>query len=253
VVREATEADAGALADLLTQLGYPTTPEQARSRLQRILPDAAWATLLFEERGRILGFGGIRVSASYEHDTPVAQIVAMVIDAGMRRHGVGAELVAALERRAASMGAAKIVVTSANRRADAHAFYEKLGYARTGLRFGKELCIVLLGLALVAGSSCLGGHRSLHVRGKIQPASLQCQLVVLDSSNQALCNLPISGEFDQEVVLLPPFFSPIQIDVRCSGLVAVSKRLPNRFTKEVDLGIIVSTSASRRSRAQTRC
>jgi GNAT superfamily N-acetyltransferase len=107
--------------------------------LQRILPDAAWATLLCEEKGRILGFGGIQVSASYEHDTPVARIVAMVVDANARRRGVGAQLVAELERRAASTGAKKIVVTSAMRRADAHAFYETLGYARTGLRFGKDL------------------------------------------------------------------------------------------------------------------
>ena len=139
MIREATEADAGALADLLTQLGYPTTLEQARARLQRILPDPAWATLLFEERGRVLGFGGIQVCASYEHDTSVARIVAMVVDAAVRRRGVGAELVAALERRAVTMGAGKIVVTSAMRREDAHAFYEKLGYGRTGLRFGKAL------------------------------------------------------------------------------------------------------------------
>jgi GNAT superfamily N-acetyltransferase len=139
VIREATEDDAEALADLLTQLGYPTTPEQAAARLGRILPDRAWTTLLVEEDGRVLGFGGIQVSPSYEHDTPVAKIVAMVVDASARRRGVGAELVSALEGRAAAAGAGKIVVTSASRRADAHAFYEKLGYARTGLRFGKEL------------------------------------------------------------------------------------------------------------------
>ena len=139
MVRAATEGDADALAELLTQLGYPTTPDQAAARLGRILPDPAWATLLVEENGRVLAFGGIQVSASYEHDTPVAKIVAMVVDASARRRGVGAELVFALERHAAAAGAGKIVVTSANRRADAHAFYEKLGYARTGLRFGKEL------------------------------------------------------------------------------------------------------------------
>jgi len=139
VIRGAAEEDAPAVADLLTQLGYPTSAEQARLRLATILPDPTWATLVFEDLGRMLAFGGIQVSASYEHDTPVARIVAMVVDETARRRGVGGELVAALERRAASMGARKIVVTSASRRADAHAFYEKLGYARTGMRFGKEL------------------------------------------------------------------------------------------------------------------
>lgn len=139
MIRGAAEEDAPAVADLLTQLGYPTSAEQARLRLATILPDPTWATLVFEDLGRMLAFGGIQVSASYEHDTPVARIVAMVVDETARRRGVGGELVAALERRAASMGARKIVVTSASRRADAHAFYEKLGYARTGMRFGKEL------------------------------------------------------------------------------------------------------------------
>jgi GNAT superfamily N-acetyltransferase len=139
VVREATEADAAPVADLLTQLGYPTTPEQAGPRLRRIFSDPAWATLLWEDEGRVLGFGGLQICASYEHDTPVAKIVALVVDGSVRRRGVGAGLVAALEHRAASMGAKKIVVNSAMHRADAHAFYGKLGYGRTGLRFGKEL------------------------------------------------------------------------------------------------------------------
>jgi N-acetylglutamate synthase-like GNAT family acetyltransferase len=139
VIRDATEADAASLADLLTQLGYPSTPEQTGVRLRRILLDPAWATLLWEDEGKVFGFGGIQVCASYEHDTPVVKIVALVVDARVRRRGVGAELVAALEQRAAASGAKKVVVNSALHRADAHAFYEKLGYARTGLRFGKDL------------------------------------------------------------------------------------------------------------------
>lgn len=141
MLRAATESDAPAVADLLTQLGYATTPAQAAARLRAVLDHADWVTLVAEEEGQILGFGGIQVSASYEHDTPVARIVAMVVDAGARRRGVGAELVRALERRAAAAGAGKIVVTSATRRADAHAFYEKLGYERTGLRFGKSVVL----------------------------------------------------------------------------------------------------------------
>ena len=139
MLREATAADAPAIADLLTQLGYPTTEAQAAARLGRILPAPDWVTLLVEEDGRVLGFGGLQVSASYEHDTPVARIVAMVVDEAARRKGIGAALVRALEARATDMGAGKIVVTSASRRADAHAFYEKLGYERTGLRFGRGL------------------------------------------------------------------------------------------------------------------
>jgi predicted N-acetyltransferase YhbS len=110
LLRAATESDAPAVADLLTQLGYATTPAQAAARLRAVLDHADWVTLVAEE-------------------------------GAAPRRGVGAELVRALERRAAAAGAGKIVVTSATRRADAHAFYEKLGYERTGLRFGKSVVL----------------------------------------------------------------------------------------------------------------
>ena len=134
-MREATAADAAAIADLLTQLGYPTTEAQAVRRLARILPARDWVTLVAEEAGRILGFGGLQLSVSYEHDTPGARIVALVVDEAERRKGIGEAIVRALEQRALAMQARRIAVNSATHRADAHAFYEKLGYDRTGLRF----------------------------------------------------------------------------------------------------------------------
>ena len=138
-VREAGLDDAAAIAGLLTQLGYSTTPAQAAERLASVIDRADHVSLVAEEDGAVVGFAGLRVSPSYEHDTPVAQVVAMVVDASARGRGVGERLLAAIERRAAATGAGKIVVTSATHRDGAHRFYEARGYTRTGLRFGKEL------------------------------------------------------------------------------------------------------------------
>jgi GNAT superfamily N-acetyltransferase len=138
-LREATPADAPAIADLVTQLGYPSTEAQAARRLEQILSNPEWVTLVAEEAGQVLGFGGLQRTLSYEHDGPVAKIVALVVDQGARRQGVGEAIVRGLERRAVGMGVSRMAVNSANHRADAHAFYEKLGYARTGVRFARVL------------------------------------------------------------------------------------------------------------------
>ena len=60
----------------------------------------------------------------YEIDAPYGQIMAMVVSATHRRQGVGVLLIDAAESHFVERGAAVSIVTSHNRRADAHAFYE---------------------------------------------------------------------------------------------------------------------------------
>jgi len=43
-----------------------------------------------------------------------------------------------VEHWARSRGCHRIVVTTALKRAEAHAFYERLGYRHTGRRYGKD-------------------------------------------------------------------------------------------------------------------
>ena len=60
----------------------------------------------------------------YEIDDRYGQIMALVVSETHRRQGVGALLVAGGRIPLVERGAAVSIVTSANRRADAHAFYE---------------------------------------------------------------------------------------------------------------------------------
>jgi GNAT superfamily N-acetyltransferase len=138
-LRPARVEDAAAIARLLTQLGYAATEAQTTKRLASILGRPDWMTLVAEAEAEVVGFAGLQVAPAYTEDAPVARIVTMVVDERYRGRGIGATLVGALEARAMAMGAGKIVVASALHRAEAHAFYENLGYARTGLRFGKGL------------------------------------------------------------------------------------------------------------------
>ena len=65
--------------------------------------------------------------------------MALVVSGTHRRQGVGVRLVEAAESHFIERGAAVSIVTSANRRADAHAFYERHGYTFDGRRYKKAL------------------------------------------------------------------------------------------------------------------
>jgi GNAT superfamily N-acetyltransferase len=138
-IRNATISDAPALAELITQLGYPTTPAQMQTRLPPLLVEPVNGTLVAELGGRVVGMIGLRIDRAHEYDGVQGRILALVVDASARGNGIGTALVAAGERWAAERGAGKIVVTTAKHRERTHEFYRALQYDFTGLRFGKVL------------------------------------------------------------------------------------------------------------------
>jgi GNAT superfamily N-acetyltransferase len=138
-VRTATPADAEPLAALMTELGYPTTPEQMSARLTRILADDDYRTFVADGGGTLVGALGTRTGPLYELDEPYGQIMVLVIADGSRRTGTGGLLLGAAEAHFVARGVRFGVVTSANHRAEAHAFYEKHGYTFDGRRYKKPL------------------------------------------------------------------------------------------------------------------
>ncbi len=111
----------------MSELGYPTSAQQMAVRLTSIHADTTYRTLVAcaDERTR-----------RHRHqnrpdaiDGLYGQIMALVVTETHRRDGVGGRLVEAAESHFAEQGAAVAIVTSAHRRADAHAFYENHGYA----------------------------------------------------------------------------------------------------------------------------
>jgi GNAT superfamily N-acetyltransferase len=129
-IRPATPADSAAVADLATQLGYPTTPEQAAARLRDLATRPENDILAAEADGVVIGW--IQVAGAYRVDSePYAEIAALVVDAAHRGGGIGAELVAAAEDWAVRHGFRTLRVRSNVVRERTHAFYERLGFART--------------------------------------------------------------------------------------------------------------------------
>jgi len=138
-IRSATLADSEPLARLMTELGYPTSSRQMEQRLTSIFGDGGYRTFVACDGDAIVGIAGTRIGPLYELDDPYGQIMALVVSGTHRRQGVGVRLVQAAESYFLERGAIVAIVTSANRRADAHAFYERRGYAFDGRRYKKAL------------------------------------------------------------------------------------------------------------------
>jgi predicted N-acetyltransferase YhbS len=138
-IRDAAGADSAQIARLVTELGYPTSAAQMQRRLQAILQDRDYDTLVACDGNQVVGFIGTRLGSLYEDDERCGQIMALAVTAGHRRRGVGRALVAAAEARLLGRGIRLVVVTSGNHRADAHAFYESGGYTFTGRRYKKAI------------------------------------------------------------------------------------------------------------------
>ena len=138
-IRHATVTDAEKIAQLVTGLGYPTSPGQMSTRLEAVLADGDYSTLVAAAGERIVGFIGTRVGPLYESNDRYGQIMALAVASDHQRRGIGRTLMEAAEAILVGRGARVLIVHSGNHRADAHAFYEKNGYAFTARRYKKSV------------------------------------------------------------------------------------------------------------------
>lgn len=132
-------ADSVAIANLVTDLGYPTSPRQMEVRLQSILADSSYATFVAVAGPGVVGFVGLHVGPLYESDSRYGQIMAIAVSRDHRRMGIGRRLMELAEETMIEMGGQIFVLGSGNQRTDAHFFYEALGYEFTGRRYKKSV------------------------------------------------------------------------------------------------------------------
>jgi N-acetylglutamate synthase-like GNAT family acetyltransferase len=138
-LRSAARADAGAIASLLGELGYPSGAEAMATRLGRMLSREDQSILIADDDSGVLGLLALHIFPMLEYDCDAALITALVITERARGMGVGRALVNRAAELARAAGARRFLVTTHNRRAGAHAFYERLGFEFTGRRYVKEL------------------------------------------------------------------------------------------------------------------
>ncbi len=92
--------------------------------------DSADHVVAFDERGRCVGTGRI-----VRMDARTAQVGRMAVAKDVRKSGIGALVLEALERMAAMRGLTDVVVAS---QLPAEAFYKNRGFARQGEVFSDQ-------------------------------------------------------------------------------------------------------------------
>jgi GNAT superfamily N-acetyltransferase len=138
-IRPATEDDAPELSRLLTALGHPTTVAAITTHWAEWAGAGNSALVAGRSDGTVAGMATLHRMLVLHRPKPVGRITALVVDAPDRGQGIGRALVAAAEAALAAAGCGLLEITSNVRRTDAHAFYERLGYERTSVRFAKTL------------------------------------------------------------------------------------------------------------------
>jgi ribosomal protein S18 acetylase RimI-like enzyme len=136
-VRPARPADCEAIAALVRDLGFDSSPEAIGERLAALRK--ARETPLVAERGEVIGVLAWHVTPVLHRPRPVGRITMMVVADGERRRGVGRALVEAACEEMRSKGCGLIEVTSNVDLSGAHGFYRRLAFERTSYRFAKAL------------------------------------------------------------------------------------------------------------------
>lgn len=138
-VREASPDDAPQLAPLLGELGYPVDANELVKRMRRMLERHDQKVLVAERDEQALGLLALHVFPVLAYDRDLAMIMALVVTQQARGLGVGRALVDRAEAIGRSLGASRLMVTTHVRRADAHSFYERLGFEFTGRRYVRPI------------------------------------------------------------------------------------------------------------------
>ena len=129
-IRPARLGDAGQIADLCGQLGYPASEMQMQQRLAAVLGDHRHAVYVAEGEGaHLVGWLHVYVPWLLMLEGR-AEIGGLVVDKGHRRSGIGRRLMVKAEGWARANGCEVVHLRSNVVREGAHRFYERLGYCQ---------------------------------------------------------------------------------------------------------------------------
>lgn len=140
-IRKARQDDAGRIAELAGQLGYPTSAKEMAERLKRALRMKDGACLVAESPGNgVIGWIHVSVTPMLEVERR-AEVNGLVVDQEIRSRGAGALLLDAAETWARKMRCKGMSVRSNVIRDRAHTFYLRQGYEhyKTQKAFRKTL------------------------------------------------------------------------------------------------------------------
>jgi GNAT superfamily N-acetyltransferase len=140
-IRRARRGDIAKIAELATQLGYPSTAQQIAKRMNLLRPKGYHEVFLADAEGAgVVGWLHVSVEPQLEVDLR-AEVNGLIVADGQRSLGAGARLLDAAESWARGRGCKSMSVRSNVIRERAHKFYERNGYEhyKTQKAFRKPL------------------------------------------------------------------------------------------------------------------
>lgn len=136
LIRDAGEADADAIARLMTEFTrLTTTAAEVRERLAR--SQGIEHPILAEADGSVAGFASLRLVNYLGEDAPYAEISELFVSEAFRRRGIARALMAELERRARAAGASSLAVLTAADNDPALTLYRTMGFEQFSIALQK--------------------------------------------------------------------------------------------------------------------
>ena len=139
-IRLATDTDVPFILALISQPDM--TPDSrlsvdaARELFHSINASGCHQLYVAERDGEVVGTFALIVVQQLSHNAARSAIVEdVVVRTDLQGLGIGQQMLGFAAARAQSLGCRKIVLSSGIARTNAHAFYERLGFQKDGLRF----------------------------------------------------------------------------------------------------------------------
>lgn len=128
LIRFAHLTDLNTLTDLAKQLGYCSTSDQIRSRLEELQSRSDENAILVAELGEhVVGWVHAHIYRLLVDD-PEVEIGGLVVDENVRGQRIGKALMYAAEDWAHERGCTSVYLRSNTIRTRAHKFYKDIGY-----------------------------------------------------------------------------------------------------------------------------
>lgn len=140
-IRDAKLLDAASIALLINQLGYPTSVEQMKKRLESLSQKENYRTLVAVSDHLVVGLLGMGINLFWEQDGSYVRVQVLVTSQSHRGQGIGNLLMQNCEAWAEEVKASAICLTCGNRaeREAAHLFYQQMGFVHKSSGYVKKL------------------------------------------------------------------------------------------------------------------
>lgn len=140
-IRNFEWADLNSVTVLTNELGYPTSVEQMKIRMEKILQLDTYWTFVAVVEGQVAGYIGLNKNYFWEQDGTFIRIQALVVKKEFRRQHIGQCLIEAAEKHAHQIKSRLLILNSGNReeRQAAHQFYPRMGFEGKSTGYVKKI------------------------------------------------------------------------------------------------------------------